>query len=140
MGFMNTNVGDDTNSVGPSIYWRAQDRDIFAHHILPVMEKDRADVKLSRAKSNYEGGNSTWEIKWLGFRIVYSLDSHSFVHDTDGTPSIEISPRFCLNTSLSSLSSDIFVDWVLVRRCVEREPTSRFGQKICMNEEDLSDE
>lgn len=137
MGFMNTNVGENTNSIGPSIYWRAQDGDLFAHHIIPVLEKDDPDVKLMRAKSNYQGGNSIWEIKWLNSRIIYILDFQSFVHDLEGTPGVEIGPRFSLNENLTSLPSDISIDWVLVRRCVELEPTTRFGQRICPNEEDI---
>lgn len=140
LGFMNTNVGEDTNSIGSSVYWRAQDRDIFAHHIIPIFEKNNPDVKFLRAKSNYEGGFSTWEIKWLDSRIFYALDSQSFVHDIEGKPMVEISPRFSLNTTLTSLSSNILVDWVLIRRCIEREPTARFGQRICMNKEDLHNE
>jgi protocatechuate 3,4-dioxygenase beta subunit len=137
MGFMNTNVGEDTNSVGPSIYWRAQDGDLFAHHIIPVQEMEDPDVKLMRGKSNYEGRSSIWEIKWLDSRIIYVLDSQSFVHDMDGSSSVEMSPRFSLNSNMTSLPSDISVDWVLVRRCVELEPTTRFGQRICANEGDI---
>ena len=56
LGLMNTNVGEDTNSIGASVYWRCQDADLFAHHMYPISGKDILDVKIERAKSNYEGG------------------------------------------------------------------------------------
>jgi hypothetical protein len=133
LGFMNTNVGKDTNQVGASVYWRGQDTDLFAHHIFPISEKNILDVKIQRAKSNYEGSFNTWEAKWLDSEVRFGLNSQEFRQDTSGKPLGGISPRFSLNTTLTSLSSDIFVDWVFVRRCIAKEPTTRFGQKICMN-------
>ncbi len=133
LGFMNTNVGKDTNRVGASVYWRGQDTDLFAHHIFPISEKNILDVKIQRAKSNYEGSFNTWEVKWLDSEIRFGLNSQEFRQDTRGKPLNGISPRFSLNTTLTSLSSDIFVDWVFVRKCIAKEPTTRFGQRICMN-------
>lgn len=123
LGFMSDNVAIDSNMIGPSVYFRGQDSDLFAHHTYPIdNQKVKIETIYKRLKSNYLSGYRVGDISWLELENLYRIDDTSQNSKVRGLPLVMIPVRFSLNTSITSAPSEIFIDWVLVRKCASKEP------------------
>jgi len=121
LGLIGSNVMEDPNKVLSGVYWRGQKTDLFDNYRY-LTGKGLMEGNSKKFKSNYEEGWRTWEVKWLDSGIDYGIDSTVIPFKTIDKSTTSIAPRFSINTTVTSLPSNILVDWVLVRHCASKEP------------------
>jgi subtilase family serine protease len=122
MGFLGEDVCRNLNDVKNGVYWRWQDQLLLACHVYPINAKENTSyVNILGA---YIGpGYNVWEIKWLDSKILYYADGKSADPHKVKPPIEGIPIAFSLNLSKTETRSDISIDWALVRKCVDPEPS-----------------
>jgi hypothetical protein len=123
MGFLEDNVRENESQISEGVYWRAQDKNIWAHHKFVPEQPSKLPSGYDRVEPKYLSGYRTWEIQWLDSLITYNLDDKiSVPHKDTGKPNEAIGIEFCINTSVQTMPSDIFLDWVFAYNCASSNP------------------
>ena len=120
MGFLGEDVSQNRNEMRNSVYWRWEDQLLLAHHCYKTAEG--ATCWITRLGEDIEPGYKVWEIRWLEPKIYYYVDDKSPDPHSAQKPIESIPVAFSLNLSMAGMPSEISVDWVLVRPCVDPEP------------------
>ena len=122
MGFLRENVGRNLFDVKNGVYWRWQDQLLLACHVYPINAKE--NTSFVNILGAYIGpGYNVWEIKWLDSKILYYADGKPADPHKVKPPIGGIPIAFSLNLSKTETRSEISIDWALVRKCVDPEPS-----------------
>ena len=123
MGFLTDNVGENESQIKEGVYWRGQDKNLWAHHKFLSLQGSLFSSDYSRVEPKYDSGYKTWEIQWLDSLITYNLDDKkSELHKHTEKPKEAIGIGFSINTSVQAMPSDIFLDWILAYKCASSDP------------------